>query len=335
MDAELDQEQIDALLDKADEDSAAGGAALESALAELVGDRPARGAARPFDFSRPYSISRNFDKNLRSLADNYAKAASLLFTNLLRSNCELEFRRVLLHTFGEYQANLPNPACLATVTLAPLKGSALLHTDLSLTFAMLKRLLGGPIEAEARLREFTEIELSVVRSLALKHLDLFKTAGARIVAMDPKIVALENNPTYLNVLSPGDSVVTLEFRFHLENLDGDLTYCLPLAAFEPVRALFDPEESSEPRPTHEVRRDRELVFDLVQGVAVEAVVKLGDLGLTVERLMRLEEGDVLPLPLSVDAPLALEVEDRPLFLGTAGRVRQQRALKLTRSLSEE
>jgi flagellar motor switch protein FliM len=51
--------------------------------------------------------------------------------------------------------------------------------------------------------------------------------------------------------------------------------------------------------------------------------------------MRLEVGDVLPLPQPVSEPLALEVEDRPLFLGSAGRVRQQRALQLTQRLNEE
>ncbi len=335
MDPELGQEEIDALLEQADEGAGDAGDVLEGALAEMVSEQPAGGAIRPFDFSRPYSISRNFDKKLRSLADNYAKAASLLFTNLFRSTCVVEFRRIVLQTFYEYHANLPNPTSIATVTLAPLKGSVLFHLDLSLAFAMLKRLLGGSTEGETRLREFTEIELSVVRALVVKHLDLFRTAGARIVAMDPKVVALESNPTYLNVVSPGDSVVTLDFQFHLDNIESRLSYCLPMSAFEPVRALFDPEESNEPRPASEVRRDRELVFDLVQGVPVEAVVKLCDLQMSVEKIMRLEVGDVLALPRPVDAPLALEIEDRPLFVGSAGRVRQQRALKLTRSLSEE
>jgi flagellar motor switch protein FliM len=332
MESQLGQEEIDALLAQAADGV---GDAMEGALAEMVSEQPAVGAVRPFDFSRPYSISRNFDKNLRSLADNVAKAASLYYTNQFRANCMMEFRTIILQTFGEYQSNLPNPTSLTTLTLAPLKGSVLLHLDLALAFAMMKRLFGGPTEAETRLREFTEIELSVARSIVLKLLDLFKAAGARMVAMEPKIVALENNPTYLNVLSPGDSVVTLDFRFHLDNLEGALSFCLPMAAFEPVRALFDPEESSEPRPASEVRRDRELVFDLVQGVPVEAVVKLGDLGLTVERIMQLEVGDLLTLPRAVDAPLALEVDGRPVFLGTAGKVRQQRALKLTQRLNEE
>ena len=329
---QLDQEAIGALLDQVAESPEP---ALQGALDAMVSERPAEGAVRPFDFSRPYSISRNFDKNLRSLADNFAKSASLFATNQLRANCTVEFRRIVLQTFGEYQSNLPNPTTLATVTLAPLKGSVLVNLDLSLAFAMIKRLFGGPTEAESCLREFTEIELSIVRSLITKQLDLLKSAGARIVTMDPKIVAIENNPTYLSVLSPGDSVVTLEFRQHVDNLEGDLSFCLPMVSFEPVRAQFDPEESAEIRPAGDVRRDRELVLDMVQGVPVEAVVKLSELEMTMGRIMQLEVGDVLPLPQPVDEPLALEIEDRPLLLGTAGRVRQQRALKVTRRLHEE
>jgi 2,3-bisphosphoglycerate-independent phosphoglycerate mutase len=76
----------------------------------MVSEQPTAAAAeaRPFDFSRPYSISRNFEKNLRSVCDNLAKAATVHFTNQLRTNCILEFRQLVLQTFGEYAANLPN-----------------------------------------------------------------------------------------------------------------------------------------------------------------------------------------------------------------------------------
>jgi len=271
---------------------------------------------RTFDFRRPYSISPNFEKNLRSICDNLAKSATVHFTNQLRTNCVLEFRRLLLQTFGEYAAGLPNPTCISVVTLAPLKGSALFYLDLSLSFAMIKKLLGGPAEAETRNREYTEIELSIVRSIIMKFMDLLRAAAGRLVELDPRCV-------------------TVDCHFHLENVEGRLNFCIPIAGFEPVRVLFDPEESREPRPVAEVRRDRALVLDLVGGTDVEAVAKLGELQLSLEQIMALEEGQVLTLDKPVDAPLALEVEGKPLWLGAAGRVHQHRALRLTERLSEE
>ncbi len=338
MDSLLSQDEIDALLRQAADEGGDGAeGALEGALDEMVSEQPAAGPAdiRRFDFTRPYSISRNFEKNLRSVCDNLAKSATVHFTNQFRANCVLEFRRLLLQTFGEYAQNLPNPTCVAGLTIAPLKGNSLYSMDLSLSFAMLKKLLGGPAEAETRKREYTEIELSIVRSIVTKFLELFRGACARIVDVDPRCTTLENNPAYLNALAPGDSVVVLDYAFHIDAVEGRLNFCIPIAGFEPVRSQFDPEQAGEARPAAEVRRDREVVRDLVEGTEVEAVAKLAELTLSLDQILHLEEGQLLVLPKPVDAPLTLEVEGRPLFEAVAGRLRNQRALRLAGRPREE
>ena len=143
------------------------------------------------------------------------------------------------------------------------------------------------------------------------------------------------NPVYLSAMAPGDNVVVLEYMLQLESLEGRLVFCIPLSGFEPVRAQFDPEESLELRSPGEVRRDRRAVLDVLQGTSAEAVVKLGELTLSLERIMRLEEGDLIPLGQPVAAPLVVEIEGKPAYAGVAGRVRQNRAVQLTRRLNEE
>jgi flagellar motor switch protein FliM len=51
--------------------------------------------------------------------------------------------------------------------------------------------------------------------------------------------------------------------------------------------------------------------------------------------MQLKEGDLLHLSQPVDALLLVEVQDKPMFLAEAGRVRQNRAVRLTERLNEE
>ncbi len=333
MDEMLSQEEIDSLLAQAADGGEAAG--IEGALAEMAEERPGEAGVRRFDFNRPFNISRNFDKNLRNICEAFAKNSSLHFTNQIRASAMLEFRSLQLLAYADWYAKLPNPTCVASATLAPLKGSSLLHLDLPLCFAVIKKLLGGPIEPESHNREFTEIELSLIRSIVQRLLDLFKDASARVVALDPKLQGIENNPVYLSAMAPGDNVVVLEYMMQLESLEGRLVFCIPLSGFEPVRAQFDPEESLELRSPGEVRRDRRAVLDVLQGTSAEAVVKLGELTLSLERIMRLEEGDLIPLGQPVAAPLVVEVEGKPAYAGVAGRVRQNRAVQLTRRLNEE
>jgi flagellar motor switch protein FliM len=332
MDGLLNQDEIDSLLAQAGTEAHT---EIEGALDAMVSEAPATSAIVRFDFNRPHSISRNLEKNLRNICENFAKTSTLSLTNQFRAGVVLEFKQLRLQSFGEFFGKLPNPTCVSAMTLSPLKGPSLLHMDLGICFAMVKKLLGGASEPEVQTRELTEIELSIVRSLILKLLELFKGACARVVNLDPKLLAVENNPNYLTALAPGDNVVLLEYLLQVDSLEGRLTQCIPLTGFDPVRSQFDPDELLELRSPVDVKRDRRQVLEVVQGTTAEIVVKLGDLPLSLDQILRLDEGSILPLGKPIDAPLLVEIEQKPVFEGTAGRLHQNRAVRLIRRLSEE
>ncbi|MFO7653891.1 MAG: FliM/FliN family flagellar motor switch protein [Candidatus Krumholzibacteriia bacterium] len=290
---------------------------------------------RKFDFHRAHTISRPFEQNLRSVAENFAKIGSISFTNLLRTSVALEFRGVRLCSVGDYLEELPHPSCTATATLAPLKGHALIHLDLGVCFVILQRVMGGKTEPQERLREFTEIERGIFARFSARILERFQEACARLVTIEPRFVSLENNPSYITGVPAGETMAVLRFLLRLDTVEGPLEIGIPLPGFEPVRDIFDPEQGLEMRSPGEMRQDRSRILGLVQGTSSEVVVKLGQLELTLERLLDLKEGEVLDLPQSVNAPLVVEVEGRDMYLGEAGRVGQSRAVKLIERLPEE
>ncbi len=311
------------------------GAGMEAALADEPEDSDKDYGIRQFDFNRPHSISRNFEQQLCNLGENFAKAASITFTNIFRVNTVLEFRKLRLLTCGDYLGQMGHPTFVATVTLAPLKGQALLHLDLALCFTMLKKLMGGLAEADEVLREFTEIERGIFHNLVLKILGILGEASTRLVDLKPELLSIENNAEYIRGFAVGDSLLVMTFGFKLDAVEGSLEFGIPMPAFEPVRSLFDPEEMPELRSPTEQQHDRQLIMDLVQGTHSEVVVKLGELDANLEAIMQLEVGDILHLSQPVDAPLVVEVQDKPMFLGEPGRIRQNRAVKLIERTNEE
>lgn len=288
-----------------------------------------------FDFSRPHDISKAFEQNLRSVGENLAKMASVSFTNLFRANSSLEFTGLKLLGCGEYLAKLGNPTCISTVTLSPLQGRSLIHLELGLCFALLKKLMGGATEQEEMLREFTEIERHIFGNLIQRLLDLLKGASSRLVTMEPAFSGLENNPDYVTGVATGDTLAVLKFQFKLDTQAGRLEIGFPMSAFAPVRDIFDPQERREMRSPQEVKRDRHRVMETLQSTQAEIVIKLTELEAKLEQMMQLQEGDIFNLGQPVDAPLVVEVEGKPVFLAEAGRVHQKRAVKLTERISEE
>lgn len=289
----------------------------------------------PFDFRRPYNISKAFEKNMLTICETFAKVSSLAFTSMLRANVAIEQDRLQLTTFGEFLRTLPELSCVGTLSAAPLSGQSLFLMDIGMSFTVMKRLLGGPIEPENDLRKFTDIEFGLARIVMGKLLDAFGQGMEKILPVEGELHTLENSPTYLGTMSNGEAVILLRFKMTVDVTEGEFIVCMPLTAFEPVWERFSPEEGVEYRNAEDVRRDRRQMLDNLQLAASDVVVNLGELCMPMARVLQIKEGDVIPLHKPVGEKLQVEVQGRTLFLGSPGKVNNRRALKITDRLSRE
>jgi flagellar motor switch protein FliM len=247
------QGRQDALEELLRQDDAGGEqTAVEQAAALVQG----LSGSSSFDFSRPTKISRQFEKNLITFAEAFAKSSSLGLTGMLRANTGIGYRGLEVMNFGEFVGAMPPVTCAVNIGLAPLNGLSLLHFDAGMIYLMMMRLLGGPLEACRIERKFTDIELGIARLVIDKLMTHIAEGAEKFVAMQPTFVHLENNPTYLTTVTSGEPVLLIRFEIAIEELRGPLDLCIPLTAFEPVWHRFDPEENSEFRTPEEVRRDR-------------------------------------------------------------------------------
>ncbi|MCB1183745.1 FliM/FliN family flagellar motor switch protein [bacterium] len=298
--------------------------------ADLAVDGP-----RTYDFNRPHNISRTFEQNLQSMAENFAKTGGIDFTSLLRMTASIDYKGLQQCTFGEYLEELPNPTCASMVTLAPLKGYSLLHIDLGLCFVFMKKLMGGAPVSEDTVREFTEIERGINAGLVERFLEILRKSAMKLVRLDPGFVGLENNPNYLSGIAEGESLIIMKFQVKLDTVEGPVEIAIPLPAFGPVRDVFDPQDAIELRTPSELREDRRKILDMVRTTGSELVVNLGEISATLEDVLSLAVGDLIHLPQVVDAPLKVHIEGQEAWLGDAGRVGQHRAVKLIQQLNKE
>jgi flagellar motor switch protein FliM len=321
-------------LDDALESASGLGVDLDEVMSAEAEEQSADGV-KAYDFNRPHSISKRFEQNLQNIAEQFARNGTVHLTSLLRSNVVVDFQEVQLRSYAEYRDSLPRPTCVAALTLRPLAGQSLLHLDLGLCFVILKKLMGGRPDGEERLRAFTEIERGIFGHFAGRLTELLRGACSRLLEVHPELSGLENNPDYIAGVPGGETLVLLRFRIRLEAIEGAVDIAIPQSAFSPVRDVFDPEETVEIRSQDEMSRDRGQILDLIQSTTSEIVVRLGEVELTLDRVLGLAEGDLLHLPQAIDSPLTVLIEGREVFLAEAGRVNQNRAVKLVQKLEKE
>ncbi len=288
-----------------------------------------------FDFSHHHKLSRQFEKNLLKMCEGFAKTVSLAMTRQLRANTSIRFTRLELVAYGTFGIDLDELTAVSIVSLPPLGGFSLIHFDLNMMYLMVMRLLGGPIREATTERKFTDIELGIGKMITDQVITDLKESASKLVELRPEFIHLENNPAYLGIVAQNDPVVVLNFEISIDDQSGPMRICIPMTAFEPVWDKFDPEENSEYRSPAEVRRDRLMVFEAVKSSQAELVVNLAEINLCFQRILELSEGDMIPLGRTVNSPLVLEIQGKPMFQGQPGKLNQMRALKLTERLEEE
>ena len=115
-----------------------------------------------YDFKRPAKFSKEHLRTLELIFEHYGR---LLSTNLpvyLRKNVQVNVASSETVTFSEFSNALSNPVILAIVNFRPLSGDIIIEMTENLGYAIVDRMLGGKGTTLDKVRDFSEIELSIL-----------------------------------------------------------------------------------------------------------------------------------------------------------------------------
>jgi len=315
----LKKEEIEALLE-----------AVEDGRIELAPGEGTQQDFVPYDFSKPHSLSRVFENNLATISDTFGKNGSITISNFYRSTVSMSptgIRHVLFH---EYIKAVEKPSCLVIINLPPLRGQAVLNIAPNIIFALVDKLLGGKGEPIDRPRDFTEIEFNITDRIVTKLLHDLKMSMSRFLDIEPSISRIENNPEFVNICPGMERVVSLDFELELNELKGDLSISIPIAAFEPVIERFDPIEEIPVRTPEEVLEDNRNLLEVVKEVKLGLRVVIGEKELPLSIANNLKEGDTIILDKRIVDPVDVLVEGITKFYGIPGRSNGRKAVKVVK-----
>jgi flagellar motor switch protein FliM len=260
--------------------------------------KPEDKVLRPYDFKRPSKFSRDQVRALQVMHDNFARMLSNLFSAQLRSLVQINVATIDHQmTYTEFINSLQNPTIMMVFSVAPLKGHAILEISLGLAYAIIDRLLGGPGAGIDENRPLTEIEESVTRAVCERILEQFQEVWREVIEIDPKIEFYENNPMFVQVASPNETVALISLTARVGAGEGFMNICLPHMVLEPIiskltsRYLvsFTGHESEYDEET------REVILDDLSTTMMDLSVEMATVDLTLGDLLTLQIGDCLRL----------------------------------------
>lgn len=316
----LKQDEIDALLN-----GISNGEVSTQAPDSESGSEP-----RPYDLATQQRIVRGRMPTLEMINGRFARLLRNGLFSLLRRSPEIGVKPVNILKFSEYTQTLAVPASMNMVKLNPLRGTALFVLDATLVFAIVDQFFGGQgLHAKIEGRDFTRTENRIVRLLLDQAFADMREAWSGIAALEPEYLSSEINPQFATIVSPSEIVVVTSFKIDFEGAGGQFHITLPFSMIEPIRDVLDSGMQSDraERDENWTRRLRQELND----VQIELTPVLGTANLSLERVLHLKPGDVIPC--SFDGNISLFAEGVPIVRGHYGAAHGQHAVKVSECLT--
>ena len=227
------------------------------------------------------------------------------------------------------------PTCMSVLRFGNLRGSALMVIESKLAYALVDSFFGGADRPYTKIdgKEFTQIELSIVKKVVELAIDDLENAWASVEKIDCSFVRTEVNPQFVGIVPPTDVVIASTFDVELENATGTISIVVPYATIEPIKQKLSSGFQVESDQT-----DKKLWTSIIREqlleTHVEVKVNLGQTEILLQDLMGMKIGDVIPLDQDASGEIDVQIENVKKFKGYYGIHHGTVAVQVTRQIEK-
>ncbi len=333
----LSQEEVDALLKshtKPAGKAAAGGGAERPTATGQAKKAQAQRKVSLYNFRRPDRVSREQMRSLHFMHDRFARNFSSSLSAYLRTITEVNLVSVEQLSYQEFLLSVPDPTCFNAISIKPLEGALALEVNPTLVFPIIDKMLGGPGEPLKQLRTMTDIEQSIFDGILKLLLEDIRESWRGIVDLDFRIQARETSPQLIQIVAPNEVVLLVVFEVKMGPVSGMINLAIPSIILEPISNKFDQEMFTGYKKSSSFEEARLLMASLKK-CPMEAAAEIHGTSLSMEEVLQLKAGDLIPLTKRFDAELDLCVDGIPRYRGlVALNPNGKRVFQVTGSRSE-
>lgn len=316
----LSQEEVNALL----RGVISGEVETQSETDDVVGTS--------YDFTNQERIKRGRMPSLELVNERLGRFFRLSLTSSLGKMIKIVNIDVSEAKYVDFMKKIPFPSSMNVFKMEPLKGNALMIIDASLVFLLIEYFFGGTgrefVKPEGR--EFTPIEQKIIKKVVLIFLSDLEKAWQPVETLQTKYIRSEINPQFVNIVSSSEIVVAVELKIEVENFQGKILLCFPYAMVEPLRNKLHSGLHSESKNIE--NQWSSIIKENLYYACINLQAILGETELSIDEILNLKVGDVIPLRKQIKEDLILKIEDVQKLKGKPGAYKGSQAIKITEFL---
>lgn len=210
------------------------------------------------------------------------------------------------------------------------ESNAVLQLSNSLTFTMIDRMLGGRGTYQDTDRDFTEIEINVMRGIVERFTSLMSQAWDGYVDTNPKLESIETNSRVISAADADETMIIVAMEVTVNDSKSIVSFCMSAITMDQIMKKFSAKFSSGKRagsPTKETERKENLMSTLSQSELTVTAV-LDDTMLTLRDVLNLQVNDIIPLNQPITDNVQLKVGSTCWFDGKLGTLNGKKAFRI-------
>ena len=292
---------------------------------------PDKAVARAYNIASNERIVRGRMPTMEVINERFARMLRVSMFNLVRRTAEISVGPVRVVKFVDFIRNLVLPTNMNLVQAKPLRGNALFIFDPNLVFLVVDTMFGGDGRFHTRVegREFTQTEHRIIQNILAAVFEAYTKAWEPVYPLEFEFVRSEMNPQFANIATPNELVVVSTFEVDFNEVGGAINICLPYSMIQPIRELLFSAMQGDHLSAD--KNWNSLMARQIKSAEVELVAILGHAKLTVEDVMKIRIGDIIPL--QVEDNIQATVNEVPVMECKYGIFNDQYSIKVEKMLS--
>lgn len=289
---------------------------------------------RKYDFKRALRFSKDQIRSISRIHENYARMLTTSLASQLRTYVHISVTSVDQVPFEEFIRSISSLTVLNIYSMAPLKGNLVMEVNANIAYALLDRILGGKGATISKSDNLTEIEVLLLTQLFEKATENLKEAWSSLIEVDPILEEFEENPQFIQMMAPNDTVVVVSMSTAVGETTGMINLCIPHTLLEPIipklSAHYWMENANE-------ERDEESYAKLTENLRtaeVDVRALLGETTISINEFLKLGNQDILALNQEIDQPLTLTVNEEMKFFVQPGEFKKKMAVQVLEEIKK-
>lgn len=291
---------------------------------------------KEYDFRSPKKITKETIKLLKGIYENYCRMITSRLTSTLRLNCDITVEQVEESIFHEYNNALDDYVLMGLIDVTYPENvvsdsQILMEISKPLSFVIIDRLLGGSGEEYENIRDYTDIELTLLGNMLKQLIKIMGTTWESTLEIETNLSKIETNSRFIQSINYNDTVVIIVLSVTLNQSSGKITICIPSSILDEIfKRATNMTKNINKKSEQTIEQQKLAIMDSIKSSKLTITGVLGKTNATLLDVVNMQPGDLIILDKAVNSEIDVNINGEKWFEGKWGTKKNKGVIKINK-----